>query len=104
MDAGAVAVTVVEGEAAIPFTAREHGMPVICVGWPHSEQGALSDFVHVEIEDAPIHRYALVRRREPARGLLTHFWETARKLSKDVHQSESALTAELPEMPEVELA
>lgn len=102
VDAGAVPVTVVEGDAAIPFTARERAMPVICVGWPHSEQGALSDFVHVEIEDPAMQRYALVRRRESARGLLGHFWETARRMSQGLAQPEPC--ADRDEVLEVELA
>lgn len=104
VDAGAKPVTIVEGEAAIPFTARERAMPVVCVGWPHSEQGALSDFVHVELDDAPVQRYALVRRREPARGLLTHFWETARQMSEGLHQPDLPPLAMLPNAPEVEFA
>ncbi len=104
VDAGAVPVAVVEGDAAIPFTARERAMPVVCVGWPHSEQGALSDFVHVEVEGAPVARFALVRRREPARGLLGHFWETARRLSEGARQFEPvARTADMVYLPEVEL-
>ncbi|MBV9842288.1 MAG: LysR family transcriptional regulator [Sphingomonadaceae bacterium] len=80
LDAGAIPWIVAEGEPAIAFVAREKRLPVICVGWPHSEFGALTGFTHVAIEDAPIHRFALVRRREPSRGLLRNFWNTACRL------------------------
>lgn len=78
VQAGAVPVTIVEGEPAIPFYARDQRLPVVCVGWPHSDQGAFGDFVHVELEGpAPQARYALVRRREPPRGLLNDLWNIA---------------------------
>lgn len=83
VDAGAIPLTVLEGEAAIPFYARDKRLPVLSIGWPHSEQGALSEFVHVELEGpAPCVRYALARRREPPRGLLTHFWNTAQRIAE----------------------
>jgi DNA-binding transcriptional LysR family regulator len=83
VDAGAIPFTVQEGVAAIPFYARDRRLPVLSVCWPHSEQGALPDFVHVELEaPAPEARFALIRRREPPRGLLTHFWNMAESLAK----------------------
>src|SRR3546814_9550279 len=70
-DAGARPMIVSEGETAVPFYARDRSLAVLTVGWPHSEQGALADFVHLDIEgEVPVAKYALVRREEPARGLL----------------------------------
>jgi DNA-binding transcriptional LysR family regulator len=81
VEAGAVPFTVHEGVAAVPFYAKDRRLPVLSVCWPHSEQGALPEFVHVELEaPAPLARFALVRRREPPRGLLTHFWSTAQSV------------------------
>lgn len=83
-DAGAHPMIVSEGETAVPFYARDRGLPVLTVGWPHSEQGALADFVHLDIEgDVPVAKYALVRREEPARGLLDHFWQTAERVAAE---------------------
>lgn len=87
VDAGAIPVTAIEGDSAVPFYARERRLPMISICWPHSEQGQLSDFVHVEMDEtAPSVRYSLVRRKEPARALLSHFWETARRLSGGADQ------------------
>src|SRR3546814_4991774 len=49
-DAGARPMIVSEGETAVPFYARDRSLAVLTVGWPHSEQGALADFVHLDIE------------------------------------------------------
>lgn len=81
VDAGVVPYTVLEGVSAIPFYARDRRLPVLSVCWPHSEQGNLAEFVHIEIQaPAPQARYALVRRREAPRGLLMHFWSTAERI------------------------
>lgn len=83
-DAGAIPLIVSEGETAVPFYARDRRLPVLTVGWPHSEQGTLSDFVHLDFEgDVPVAKYALMRRDEPARGLLDHFWQTAQGIAAD---------------------
>jgi DNA-binding transcriptional LysR family regulator len=96
VDAGAIPLTVLEGVAAVAYYARERRMPVLSVGWPHSDQGMLADFVHVELTgDVPMARFALVRRREPARGLLTHFWNTAKRLCDDGEVEESVGEREL---------
>jgi DNA-binding transcriptional LysR family regulator len=77
-EAGAIPVIVPEGEPAIPFYAATERLPVLSVGWPHNQHGELADFVPVKLEPpVPVVRYALVRRREPARGLLEHFWNNA---------------------------
>lgn len=87
---GAEPMIVSEGEAAVSFYARDRRLPFLTVGWPHSEQGALADFVHVEFSDNPPQaEYAFVRREEPARGLLSHFWDNAKR------HSEMGRTAEL---------
>jgi DNA-binding transcriptional LysR family regulator len=79
--AGAKPVIVPEGEPAVPYFAVNERLPVVAVGWPHNLPGALADFVHVEFEPpAPMVRYALLRRNEPARGLLEHFWKNAARV------------------------
>jgi DNA-binding transcriptional LysR family regulator len=76
--AGAEAVIVPEGEPALPHLAFNERLPVICVGWPNNVPGVLAGFVPVALEPpVPIERFALVRRKEPARGLLEHFWTSA---------------------------
>lgn len=77
-DAGAIPYIVPEGEPAVAHTARSRRMPFVSLSYPHSELGALVDFVHVKLEaPVPLARYALVRRREPARAVLDHFWNAA---------------------------
>lgn len=83
-DVGAEPVIITEGETAVPFYARDKHWPVLTVGWPYSEQGALADFVHVEFEgEVPQAQYALVRRAEPPRGLLDHFWSNATRIAQE---------------------
>jgi DNA-binding transcriptional LysR family regulator len=98
-DAGAIPLIVREGETAVPFYARERRLPVLTVGWPHSEQGTLAEFVHVDFEgDVPQAKYALVRRDEPARGLLDYFWNTARRIVDNEVETVGAAVAAAAEV------
>jgi DNA-binding transcriptional LysR family regulator len=83
-EAGVIPLIVPEGAPAIAFYAASERLPVPVIGWPHSGQSDLPDFVHVEIEPpVPLARFALLRRREPPRALLDHFWNAAAKLVGD---------------------
>jgi DNA-binding transcriptional LysR family regulator len=87
--AGAIPLIVPEGDAAIPFYAANQRLPMICVGERHLHQGAIADFVQVQFKGKPpLVQYALVRRREPARGLLDHFWTAAARQMDDASGSE----------------
>jgi DNA-binding transcriptional LysR family regulator len=88
--AGAVPYVVPEGHAAIPHYAAQQRLPVLCFHQDYRRaHGALADFVELSIEkDAPRVEYALVRRREPARAILEHFWSTAETISGSVDLAE----------------
>lgn len=76
--AGAKQLIVPEGDPAVAYTARSRRLPFVCMSYPFSDAGQLSDFVHVKLEPpVPLARFALVRRNEPARAVLDHFWNTA---------------------------
>lgn len=103
-DLGAEPMIVCEGETAVPYYARDRRLPVLTVGWPHSEQGTLADFVHIEFSDvAPRAEYVFVRRDEPPRGLLSHFWEAAKVFSESAGPSPApAVRDNVVDWPRVE--
>ena len=91
IEAGAIPLVVPEGDAAIPFYAADERLPMVCIGERHNHQGAVADFVHVTLEGSPpLVQYALVRRREPPRSLLNHFWNVAKRLVKENSNSNVA--------------
>lgn len=83
--AGAVPVVISEGQAAIPFYAIRDRLVMVSLGWPDSEPALPRDFVHVALH-GEVHdiEYILVRRQEPARGLLNQFWNIARQVTDDL--------------------
>jgi len=83
--AGALPVVVAEGQQAIGFYAKQDRLIMICQGWPDSDPGMPSDFVHVPIiGPAPDIEFVLVRRREPSRALLNHFWTLAKDVAGEI--------------------
>ena len=60
-------------------------------GWPDSEPSLPQGFVHVDIA-GPVHdiEYLLVRRGEPARALLNHFWTLAKEVSAETTAAATA--------------
>lgn len=89
--AGAEAVVVAEGQQAIGYYARQERLLMVCYGWPDSEPSLPEGFVHVPIA-GPVHdiEYLLVRRGEPARALLNHFWTLAKDVSAEITAATAA--------------
>jgi DNA-binding transcriptional LysR family regulator len=91
MDAGATPVVIAEGQQAIGYYAKQDRLIMICQGWPDSDPSLPSDFVHVPITGpVPLIEYMLMRRREPSRALLNHFWTLAKDIAAEVVQVEAA--------------
>ncbi len=88
--AGAELVVVTEGQQAIGYYARQERLLMVAYGWPDSEPGMPQGFAHVPIS-GPVHdiEYHLVRRGEPARALLNHFWTLAKDVSKEITGAEA---------------
>ncbi len=88
---GAEPFVVEEGQSAISFYARTERLVMISVSWPDSEQAVPAGFVHVPIA-GPIHKieYALLRRKEQHRLLMTQFWNMAREVAGDLADREPA--------------
>jgi DNA-binding transcriptional LysR family regulator len=100
IDRGVEAIIVPEGAQAIAHLAHEQRLPFISFSYPHSDPGVDASFVHVPLKGrTPIVEYALVRRNEPPRATVSHFWKTAQalapkakraKVSSSVPQEEAA--------------
>lgn len=84
-DAGAVPVIVQEGPAAISFYAKAQRLIIVPLSWPDSDVIPPEGFVHVPIAP-PLHQvqFAIVKRREESRMLLTQFWKIATEISDEV--------------------
>ncbi|MEH6743050.1 LysR family transcriptional regulator [Hyphomonas sp.] len=99
IDRGCEAIIVPEGAQAIAHLAQEQRLPFISFSYPHSDPGVDGSFVHVPLTGrAPTVEYALVRRNEPPRATVSHFWKTAESLApasrtkkgRSVRQEEAA--------------
>ncbi|MDB5446493.1 MAG: hypothetical protein JWQ97_1810 [Phenylobacterium sp.] len=84
-EAAAEPVVIQEGHSAISHYAREQRLFMVAFCWPQSEQGLPEGFVHVRL-NPPTHQieYGLLRRREPSRPLLDHFWKVARDVAAEL--------------------
>jgi DNA-binding transcriptional LysR family regulator len=85
LEAGAEPVLIPEGQAAIGFRATAERLIIVSLGWPHSECGTPAGFVHVPLRP-PVGNieYAILRRREPGRGLLDQFWRVAEDVASEL--------------------
>jgi DNA-binding transcriptional LysR family regulator len=82
---GATPVVIAEGQQAIGYYAKQDRLIMVCQGWPDSDPAIPGDFTHVPISGpAPDMEYVLVRRREPSRALLNHFWTLAKDVATEI--------------------
>jgi DNA-binding transcriptional LysR family regulator len=83
--AGAIPVVIAEGQQAIGYYAKQDRLIVVSQGWPDSDPAIPSDFTHVPISGpAPDTEFVLMRRREPSRALLNHFWNLAKDVAAEI--------------------